>query len=71
VESEFLVESLGSIFFSFINIEYLPLLMLSSVVSPNTDWMSFFILGTLNIKDLVVLPVDKLVILILENLPPS
>jgi len=45
--------------------------MISTVVAPNTYSMAFFILGSFNIKNLVVLPVNELFVLIFENLPPS
>jgi hypothetical protein len=32
--------------------------------------MAFFILSTCNIENLFVLPIDELVLLILEDLPP-
>jgi hypothetical protein len=41
------------------------------IVAPNSNSMSFFILGTLDVKYLVGLPVDELFILILKDLPPS
>jgi len=55
----------------FVKIDYLPLLMLSFVVAPNTNWMSFFVLSTFDVKDLIALPINELVILISENLEPS
>jgi len=71
VKAKFFVKSLGLILVSLVYIKYLPLLMLSFVVSPNTDGVTFFILGSFNIKNLVVLPVNELFVLIFENLPPS
>jgi hypothetical protein len=47
------------------------LLVLSSIVAPNTYCLSFFIFASSNIKNLVVIPVHELAVLILENLPPS
>jgi len=43
----------------------------ASVVAPNLNWVSFFIFTTSYIKNLIVVPVDELVVLILEYLPPS
>jgi hypothetical protein len=71
VESEFFIESLGLKLSGLIKIEYLPLLVLSSVVTPNSNGMAFLVFSPLNIKYLVVTPVDKLAVLILEYLPPS
>jgi hypothetical protein len=47
------------------------LLVLSSIVTPNTYCLSFFIFASSNIKNLVVIPVHELAVLILEDLPPS
>jgi hypothetical protein len=71
VESKVLIKSLIRSLFSFVNIYNSPFLVISSVVAPYTNWSSFFILGTSNIEDLVVLPVDELLVLVLEDLPPS
>jgi hypothetical protein len=71
MESKFLVKSFGLNFISFIKIDYLPLLVFTSVVTVNPNWVSFLILCTSDIKDLVIGPVDELVILILEDLEPS
>jgi hypothetical protein len=71
MEAELLIESTSLILSSLIKIDNLPLLVSSSVVAPNTNWVTFLILGTLDIKDLVVSPVDELVVLVLEKLEPS
>jgi hypothetical protein len=44
VESEFLVESLGLVTLSFINIDNVPLLSFTSIVVPKINWCTFFIL---------------------------
>ena len=71
MESEFFVESLGFKLGGFIKINNLPLLMLSSIVTPNTNCMSFLIFASLDIENLVVGPVNELAVLILEDLEPS
>jgi hypothetical protein len=71
MESEVLVESLLLRSLILVKIEYIPLLVLSSVVAPNSNWVSFFILSSLDIENFATLPVDELVVLILEDLEPS
>jgi hypothetical protein len=71
VETKFFVEALGSILLSLIDIKNIPLLSFGTVVSPNLNCGSFTVIATLYIKYLLVLPIDELVVLILENLPPS
>jgi hypothetical protein len=71
VEAEFFIESLGLKLSGLIKIEYLPLLVFSSVITPNSNCLSFNILSSFNIKNLVVIPVEELAILILEDLEPS
>jgi hypothetical protein len=70
-ETEVLAVSLSGNGIRFIKINYLPFLCLGSIVAPYLNWVSFFILTTSYIKDLVVGPVDELVVLILEDLEPS
>jgi len=65
-KTKVLAESFCSNFISFVKIDNLPLLVLSSVIVPNSNGSTFFILSSFNIKDLVVLPVDELTVLILE-----
>jgi hypothetical protein len=48
VESEFLVETLSSDLFSLVNINDLPLLISSLLVSVNNNCLSFVILGSSN-----------------------
>jgi len=71
VESEFLVESLGLNLSSFINVEDSPFLMSTLIVRPNSNWVSFLILCTFDIKDFAALPVNELLVLIFEDLEPS
>jgi hypothetical protein len=71
VETEFFIESLGSIIFSFVKIDNIPLLVLSSVVSPNTNCLAFLVLTSFDVEDLAGLPVDELVVFVLEYLEPS
>jgi len=71
VESEFIIHSLGSNFFSFVKIDNLPLLMSSSVVTPYTYSLAFLVFTSFDVKDFTTLPIDELVVLILEHLEPS
>jgi hypothetical protein len=71
METEVFVKSLRLYGLSFVKIDNLPLLGFGSIVTPNLNWVSFFILSSSNIKDLVVRPVNELVVLILEDLEPS
>jgi hypothetical protein len=71
MESEVLVKSLGLNWSSFIKIDNSPSLMLSTIVTPDSDSLTLFILGTSNIKNFTILPIDELAVLILEYLEPS
>jgi hypothetical protein len=71
VETEIFVKSLRLYCLSFVKIDNLPLLGFGSIVTPNLNWVSFFILSSSDIEDFAVVPVDELVVLILEDLPPS
>jgi len=71
VESEFLIKSLGISLSSLVNIDDSPLLMSASIVGPDTNLLSFNIFASSNVKYLLVVEVDELLILILEDLPPS
>jgi hypothetical protein len=71
VESEFFVESLGSELLSLVNIDDLPFLISSLLISVNNNCLSFIILGSCNRECLVVGWVDELVTLIFEHLKPS
>jgi hypothetical protein len=56
---------------SFIKIYDSPSLVLSVIVSIDTDCLTFFILGTCDIKNFTILPIDELAVLVLEYLEPS
>jgi len=71
METKVFVETLGLVSLSFIEINNLPLLVSASVVSPNSNSLSFLVLSSFDVKDLAALPVDELVVLILEDLEPS
>jgi hypothetical protein len=71
MESEVFVEAFLSIFISFIYIQYIPSLGFASVIRKDLDWVSFHIFTTSDIESLTSLPIDELVVLIFENLPPS
>jgi hypothetical protein len=70
METEVVVDPLGSYSISFIKIYYTPLLSSSICVTVNYNCMSFFILFILNTKCFRSLPVDELVLLIFEYLEP-
>jgi hypothetical protein len=71
VEAPFFAESLSLFTLSLIKIDNLPLLMLSSVVTINTNCLAFNIFSSFDIEYFAALPVDELVVFILENLEPS
>jgi hypothetical protein len=71
VESEVFIDTLVFSLAGLVNIKYCPLLVVSFVVAPDTYCSTFLIFASLDVKDFAVLPVDKLFILILEDLPPS
>jgi hypothetical protein len=71
METEVLVQSLGLWSLCFIKIDNIPLLSSGSIVGPNLNWGTFTVIATFDIKNFLVLPVDELVVLILEDLPPS
>jgi hypothetical protein len=71
METKFFVQSLSLNLSSLVKIDNLPLLVSSIVVTPNSNCLSFLVLCSLDIKDLVVGPVDELVFVELEDLEPS
>jgi hypothetical protein len=71
MEAKFFIQSLSLNLASFIKIKNLPFLGLGTIVTPNLNWVSFFISSSSYIKGFVVSPVDELVVLILEDLEPS
>jgi len=74
MESEFLVEALGSNSLSLINIDDLPSLVGNStlfvVFVSNYNLLSFLILRSFNFKYLIVVWVDEVFSLKLEDLEP-
>jgi hypothetical protein len=73
VETELLVEALGSIFWCLVNIQNLPSLVSSTITSSaaNLDGLTFLVLILVDLKYLVIGWVDKCFILIFEDLEPS
>jgi hypothetical protein len=70
-ESELLVESLNFITLGLVDVDDLPSLVETSVLSPDNNLLAFWVLVSLDIEDLSWLGVDELLVLILEKLPPS
>jgi hypothetical protein len=70
METEIFVDSLGSVLFSSIKIDYIPFLGFASIVTPYLNWVSFFVLSSSDIKYLSVLGVHKLFSLVFEDLVP-
>jgi hypothetical protein len=71
VESEVFAYALNLWTLCFVKIDDVPLLSSASVVTEDSNCLTFFVFATLDIKNLRALPVDELVVLIFENLPPS
>ena len=71
METEVLVQPLGLWSLCFIKIDNVPLLSSASVVAVHLNWGAFTVIATCDIENFLILPVDKLVVLILEDLPPS
>jgi hypothetical protein len=71
VETEVSVKSLGWCFLCSVNIGNGPSLVGFVVSTPDNDFLTFNILSTRYIKNLLVLDVDEVVSGILEDLPPS
>jgi hypothetical protein len=71
METEFVIKTLLSILVSFIKVNNFPLLVSTTIVTKYSNCCTFFIFASLNFNDLVVGPVDELVVLILEDLEPS
>jgi hypothetical protein len=70
-ESEVLVESFDFVTLSLVDIDDLPSLVEAGVLSPDNNFLAFRVLVTLDIEDLSVFGVDELLVLVLEELPPS
>jgi hypothetical protein len=75
MESELLVEALGSSLLSLVNVDNLPslvsVLVVVSISGANSNLLAFIILGLVNIKYLVVGRVDEELTVELEDLEPS
>jgi len=71
MEAKVFVESLSLDGICFIKINHIPDLSFRSIVAPYLNWISFLVFSSSDIKDLVVGPVNELVVLILENLEPA
>jgi len=70
MEAKLFVEALGSILCCLINIDNVPQLSLGSIASPYLNWGAFTIIAIFDIKHFLALPVDELVVLVLEYLEP-
>jgi hypothetical protein len=70
METKVFVKSLHLWSLCFVKIDNVPLLCSTSIVAGDYNWATFSIFATLNIKNFAGLPVDKLVVLVLEYLPP-
>jgi len=70
METKFFVKSRCLSLFSLIKIDDLPFLVFTLIVVANNNWSTLFIFVALNINDLVVLNVDKLITSEFEDLPP-
>jgi hypothetical protein len=71
MESKVFVKTLLLWSLILIEIQDVPLLSFASVVTPDLNGLAFFVLASSDVKDFAALPVDELVVLILEDLPPS
>jgi hypothetical protein len=71
VESEIFINTLSLDCVSLIKVDNLPLLVSSALISPYSNCLAFFILSSFDIKNFAALPVDELVVFILEYLEPS
>jgi hypothetical protein len=71
VEAKVFADSLNLRTLGFVKIDNIPLLSCTVIVTPNTNCLSFLVFASLDVKDLVALPVDELVVLISEYLEPS
>jgi len=71
MESKVFADTLGLDCLCFVKIDYIPDLSLGFIVAPYLYWVAFLVFSSSDIKDLVIGPVDELVILILEDLEPA
>jgi len=70
METEVLVQSLCLWSLRLIDIDNIPLLTSGSLVAINLNWGTFTVIVTFDIKSFTGLPIDELVVLVLEYLPP-
>jgi hypothetical protein len=71
MESKVFAISFSSNCTRFVEINNLPFLVSTSIIAPYSYSLAFSVFSSLNIKDLVVVPVDELAVLKLEDLEPS
>jgi hypothetical protein len=71
MESKVFADTLGLDCLCFVKIDDIPDLSLGSIVAPHLDWVAFDVFTSSDIKDLVIGPVDELVVLVLEDLEPA
>jgi len=75
METKFLVESFCSNLVSFVKIDNLPslvgIVILVSILTVNHDLLAFLVFATIDLKNLVVVWIDKEFSLQLEDLEPS
>jgi len=75
VESKLFVEALGSNSLSLVNIDNLPslvgIIIVVSISSVDHDFLAFFIFGTINFDNLIVVWINEEFSLKLEHLEPS
>jgi hypothetical protein len=71
MESKVFAYTLGLNGLCFVKIDHIPDLSFRSIVAPYLNWVAFLVFSSSDIKDLVVGPVDELVVLILEDLEPA
>jgi hypothetical protein len=71
IESEFFIESLRWTLTLVIKIDNLPFLVEAIVFAIDDNWSSFFVFVSRDIEAFLVLPIDKVLITVGENLPPT
>jgi hypothetical protein len=70
IESKFLVITLSSILSMVFEVDNVPFLVSTVMFGVNNNWLSFIILVSWYIKALLVLPIDEVLVLVSEQLPP-
>jgi hypothetical protein len=71
VESKFLIKAFSLCLFSLIKIKHSPLLVVLSSVICNSNSLTFLVLWSSYIKNLVICPVNELTLFKFEDLEPS